>query len=215
MNMRASLHGGGCPGVPASSGCGTQSGAGMGAGLRGRINYHRTNRYRPPTVPADPGAVRVIAPTRGYPAFLAAFVNRTDGLAAPMAPRVLALAPNTGCRRWPDSPGGGRSAARGWPQTGGIDADAITAALRVPQLRQHPEVEQAFGWQAVVLLGLLDADCAAAHYRIEALRDPDRLTRPLRPLRPSTNRRATGGAARATSPVQPTLSASCTTALPT
>jgi transposase len=99
-----------------------------------------------------------------YPGFLAAFVNRTDGLAAPMARRVLALAP---------TPAAGATLSvdevtavlHGVGRKRGInsDAEAITAALHAPHLRQLPEVEQAFGRQAAALLRLLDAACTALH----------------------------------------------------
>ncbi|MEW2386480.1 IS110 family transposase [Micromonospora sp. NPDC047707] len=97
-----------------------------------------------------------------YPTFLAAFVDRTDGLAAPMARRVLALAPTPAAAVALTADtvheilvdvGRRRNVA--------ADAQAITAALHTPQLRQPSLVEQAFGRQAAGLLGMLNAACAA------------------------------------------------------
>jgi transposase len=97
-----------------------------------------------------------------YPGFLNAFVNRTDGLCAPMARRSLRLAP---------TPAAGAALTEDQVQTVlrivgrrmriAADAQAITAALHAPQLRQLPQVEAAFGRQATALLRLLDAACDA------------------------------------------------------
>jgi transposase len=43
-----------------------------------------------------------------------------------------------------------------------LEADRIQAALRTPQLRQLPQVEDAFGRQTLALLRLLDAACTNA-----------------------------------------------------
>jgi len=97
-----------------------------------------------------------------YPGFLTAFVNRTDGLCAPMARRILRLAP---------TPAAGAALTENQVQAVlravgrrrciAADAGAITAALCAPQLRQLPQVEIAFGRQATALLRLLDAACDA------------------------------------------------------
>ena len=105
-----------------------------------------------------------------YPGFLAAFVNRTDGLAAPMARRILAIAPTpaaaaslttTVVRQALVDVGRRRNVA--------ADAQVITAALHEPQLRQPSLVEQAFGRQAAALLGMLDAACTAVTELTEAV----------------------------------------------
>jgi transposase len=107
-----------------------------------------------------------------YPGFLTAFGAgsgtgsgmSTTQLASGDARAVLALAP---------SPAEGLRVSKARVQTalrrGGRQrriatvADHVIAALRVPQLRQDPIVEQAMRADALALLGILDATCTAVH----------------------------------------------------
>lgn len=104
-----------------------------------------------------------------YPTFLAAFAHRTDALAAPMARRVLALAPTPtiGAALTIDALVAAlRDAGR--RRLVAADAETIAAALRTPQLHHLPQVEQAFGRQATALLRLLNAACDALDELTEA-----------------------------------------------
>ena len=113
-----------------------------------------------------------------YPGFLAAFavgVGRrmsTTQLASGDARAVLAIAP---------SPAEGLKVYRarveaarrlgGRQRPAGTLAASIVAALRVPQLRQDPVVEQAMRTEALALLGVLDAICASVDHLAAALID--------------------------------------------
>jgi transposase len=98
-----------------------------------------------------------------YPGILAAFADKRDGLLRPEARTVLATAP---------TPAAGAALTkaqlrallkRAGRQRGiQLEADRIQAALRTPQLRQLPQVEDAFGRQTLALLRLLDAACTNA-----------------------------------------------------
>jgi transposase len=98
-----------------------------------------------------------------YPAILAAFADKRDGLLRPEARTVLAAAP---------TPAAGAALTktqlrallkRAGRQRGlQVEADRIQAALRTPQLRQLATVENAFGRQALARLRLLDAACTNA-----------------------------------------------------
>jgi len=98
-----------------------------------------------------------------YPAILAAFADKRDGLLRPEARAVLAAAP---------TPAAGTTLTKTQLRAGlkragrqrGIEAEAarIQAALRAPQLRQLPMVENAFGHQALALLRMVDAACSNA-----------------------------------------------------
>jgi transposase len=98
-----------------------------------------------------------------YPGILAAFADKRDGLLRPEARAVLAAAP---------SPAAGaalsksqlRAALKRAGRQRGLEAEAarIQAALRAPQLRQLPKVENAFSRQALALLRLLNAACTNA-----------------------------------------------------
>jgi transposase len=106
-----------------------------------------------------------------YPGFLTAFGTgsgagsgmSTTQLAGSDARAVLAIAP---------SPAAGAAVTRARIETalrrGGRQrraatlAASVAAALRVPQLRQEPLVERAMAAEAVALLGVLNAACAAA-----------------------------------------------------
>jgi transposase len=98
-----------------------------------------------------------------YPGFLAAYADARGGITRPEARAVLAAAPTpadaakltlTQLRALLKKAGRGR----------GIDTEAarLRDAFRAPQMRQLPLVEHAMGRQALALLGLLDAACAAA-----------------------------------------------------
>jgi hypothetical protein len=99
-----------------------------------------------------------------YPAFLAAYAAARGGITRPDARTILAAAP---------TPAAGaalalsqlRSLLRKAGRSRGIDAEAtrLREALRAPQMRQLPLVEQAMGRQALALLRQLDAACAAAN----------------------------------------------------
>jgi transposase len=95
-----------------------------------------------------------------YPAFLAAFAGKEDGIARPDARAVLAAAPTPAdaarltLAQW-------RAALRRAGRQRGIDAEAgrLRACFRQEQLRQLPLVEQAMGKQSLALLRQLDAAC--------------------------------------------------------
>lgn len=113
-----------------------------------------------------------------YPGFLAAFAAgsgsgrglSTTQLASADARAVLAIAP---------SPAEGLSVSKARVETalrrGGRQrritavAASVLAALRVPQLRQDPVVEQAMRAEALALLGVLDAICASVDQLAAAL----------------------------------------------
>ena len=113
-----------------------------------------------------------------YPGFLAAFASgsgsgrglSTTQLASADARAVLAIAP---------SPAEGLSVSKARVEAalrrGGRQrrvaslAASVVAALRVPQLRQDPVVEQAMRTDAHALLGVLDAICASAEQLAAAL----------------------------------------------
>jgi hypothetical protein len=98
-----------------------------------------------------------------YPGFLAAFADARGGITRPEARAILAAAPD---------PAPAAKLTRAKLQallkragrTRGIanEAARLRDALRGPQMRQLPLVEQAMGRQALALLGQLDAACAAA-----------------------------------------------------
>ena len=111
-----------------------------------------------------------------YPGFLAAFAAgsgrrlSTTQLASGDARAVLAIAP---------SPAEGLTVSRARVETalrrGGRQrritslAASIVAALRVPQLRQDPLVEQAMRAETLALLGVLDAICDSVDQLAAAL----------------------------------------------
>jgi transposase len=98
-----------------------------------------------------------------YPAILAAFADKRDGLLRPEARAVLAAAPTpaTGAALTKAQL---RAALKRAGRQRGIDTEVarIQAALRAPQVRQLPMVENAFGRQALALLRMLDAACTNA-----------------------------------------------------
>jgi len=98
-----------------------------------------------------------------YPAILAAFADKRDGLLRPEARALLAAAPTPAAGAALTRPQL-RAALKRAGRQRGIDAEAarIQTALRAPQLRQLPMVENAFGRQALALLRMLDAACLNA-----------------------------------------------------
>jgi transposase len=98
-----------------------------------------------------------------YPAILAAFADKRDGLLRPEARAVLAAAP-TPATAAALTKSQLRMLLKRAGRQRGIDAEAarIQAALRVEQLHQLPLVEQAFGRQALALLRQLDTACRNA-----------------------------------------------------
>jgi transposase len=98
-----------------------------------------------------------------YPGFLAAFAPLKGGITRPEARAVLAAAPapaDAAALTLAQLRGLLRKAGR----SRGIDTEAarLRDALRLPQMRQLPLVEQAMGRQAIALPGQLDAACTAA-----------------------------------------------------
>jgi transposase len=98
-----------------------------------------------------------------YPGFLAAFAEARGGINRPEARAILAAAPD------PDAAAKLtrsqlQALLRRAGRARGIAGEAarLREALRQPQMRQLPMVEQAMGRQALALLGQLDACCAAA-----------------------------------------------------
>lgn len=97
-----------------------------------------------------------------YPGFLHAVAGRTNNLTSPVARAVLAVAPTpaaaarvTRARL--------EAAVRRAGRVRGVDdlVNELHAALRRPQLRQDPLVEEAVGAQALRLLATLDTECAS------------------------------------------------------
>lgn len=113
-----------------------------------------------------------------YPGFLAAFAAgsgsgrglSTTQLASADARAVLALAP---------SPAEGEKVSKARVETAlrrsgrqrriASLAASVVAALRVPQLRQDPMVEQAMRTEAIAMLGVLNAVCASVDELAAAL----------------------------------------------
>jgi len=98
-----------------------------------------------------------------YPGILAAFADKRDGLLRPEARAILAAAPTPAAAAALTKPQLRALLKRAGRQRG-LDTEAvrIQTALRTPQLRQLPMVENAFGRQALALLRLLDAACTNA-----------------------------------------------------
>jgi transposase len=99
-----------------------------------------------------------------YPGFLAAFAAAKGGIMRPEARAVLAAAP-TPADAAKLTLAQLRALLRKAGRSRGIDAEAqrLRDALRQPQMRQLPLVEQAMGRQSLALLRQLDAACASAN----------------------------------------------------
>jgi transposase len=98
-----------------------------------------------------------------FPGFLAAFAAARGGIMRPEARTILAAAPTPGAAA-ALTLSQLRALLKKAGRRRGIDAEAtrLRGALRVPQMRQLPLVEEAMGRQALALLRQLDAACAAA-----------------------------------------------------
>jgi transposase len=98
-----------------------------------------------------------------YPAILAAFADKRDGLLRPEARALLAAAPTPNAGAALTKPQLRAVLKRAGRQRGlQVEADRVQTVLRGPQLRQLPMVETAFGRQALALLRLLDTACTNA-----------------------------------------------------
>jgi transposase len=98
-----------------------------------------------------------------HPGFLAAFAGgNATNLASPDARSVLAIAPTPAAAATLTKARIAAALRRGGRKRG---ADQLAArlheALRCPQLRQDPVVEEAMGAQALRLLATLDTECAS------------------------------------------------------
>ena len=98
-----------------------------------------------------------------YPAFLAAFNGAKGGIMRSEARAILAAAPDPGAAATLTLTQL-KALLKKAGRRRGIDASAtrLRQALRAPQMRQLPLVEQAMGRQTLALLRQLDAACAAA-----------------------------------------------------
>jgi hypothetical protein len=104
-----------------------------------------------------------------YPGLLAAFADTRGGITRPEARALLAAAPDPAAAA-KLSVSQLRSLLKRAGRTRGIAAEAarLRDALRTPQMRQLPLVEQAMGRQTLALLGRLDAACTAADHLEQA-----------------------------------------------
>ncbi len=98
-----------------------------------------------------------------YPGFLAAYATAHRGILRPDARLILAAAP-TPADAARLTIAQLRALLKKAGRVRGIDAEAdrLRQALRAPQMRQLPLVEQAMGRQALALLRQLDAACHSA-----------------------------------------------------
>jgi transposase len=98
-----------------------------------------------------------------YPGFLAAFADARGGITRPEVRAILAAAPTPAAAATLTASQLQALLKRAGRKRG-ITAEAtrLRTALRAPQMRQLPLVEQAMGRQALALLRQLDAACAAA-----------------------------------------------------
>lgn len=105
-----------------------------------------------------------------FPGFLAAFAGTTTNLVSREARAILAIAPTPGAAAKLSTARIATALRRAGRQRG-IDASAhrIRQALRCPQVRQPPLVEQAMGVQAGALLATLIAECASVDRLADAL----------------------------------------------
>ncbi|TCJ31468.1 IS110 family transposase [Parafrankia sp. BMG5.11] len=107
-----------------------------------------------------------------YPAFLTLFAGKPSGVADPVARAVLAVASTPAAAARCSRPRFAAALRRAGRKRG-IDGsvETIRAGLRAPALRQPGGVEEAFGRQALALLGILDAACRAADDLADATRE--------------------------------------------
>ncbi|WP_326769881.1 IS110 family transposase (plasmid) [Streptomyces sp. NBC_01591] len=104
-----------------------------------------------------------------FPGFLATFQHNREGISSNVARVLLAAAPT------PEQAARLtrvqlRSLLKRAGRQRGIEAEAerLRDALRIPQMRQPPQVEQAMGRQAIALLRQLDAACTSVDDLAEA-----------------------------------------------
>jgi transposase len=98
-----------------------------------------------------------------YPGFLAAFASARGGIRRPEARAVLAGAPDpASAARLTRSQLQAMLKRAGRSRGITRETTRLREALRAPQMRQLPLVEQAMGRQSLALLGQLNAACAAA-----------------------------------------------------
>ncbi|MFI2041427.1 IS110 family transposase [Streptomyces bottropensis] len=98
-----------------------------------------------------------------FPGFLAAAGHHREGLCHPIARTLLAAAP-TPARAARLTRAQLRALAKKAGRQRGIEAEAdrLHTALRLPQMRQLPLVEEAMGRQTLALLRQLEAACSSA-----------------------------------------------------
>jgi transposase len=96
-----------------------------------------------------------------YPGFLAAFADGATNLAGSDARAVLTIAPTPAAGTTLTPSRIVAALKRGGRQRRLDEVAAhVRQALREPQLRQQPLVEEAFGQQVIALLAILDAACS-------------------------------------------------------
>ncbi|MEV8504592.1 IS110 family transposase [Actinoplanes sp. NPDC051475] len=104
-----------------------------------------------------------------FPTFLAAFTGRKGNLTSADARAVLAIAPTPAAAAKLSTTRIAAALRRGGRQRGVEDLAAeLQQALRRPQLRQPPVVEEAMGTQALALLATLNVECASVDQLTEA-----------------------------------------------
>lgn len=98
-----------------------------------------------------------------YPAMLAAFADKRDGIMRPEARAILAAAPTPGAAaKLTKTQLLAHLKRAGRRRNLGLEAERLRSVFRTEYLRQPQLVEEAFGRQALALLRLLDAACANA-----------------------------------------------------
>lgn len=104
-----------------------------------------------------------------FPGFLAAVGVRREGVSHPIARVVLAVAPTPAlAARLTRTPLRSLLKKAGRRNTIDAEAERLQTALRAPQMRQLPLVEEAMGRQTLALLRQLDAACSSADDLAEA-----------------------------------------------
>ncbi|MGW8954787.1 IS110 family transposase [Streptomyces sp. NPDC055709] len=104
-----------------------------------------------------------------FPGFLAAVGIRREGVCHPIARVLLAAAPTPGqAARLTRTQLRSLLKKAGRKNTIDAEAERLQTALRVPQMRQLPLVEEAMGHQTLALLRQLDAACVSAEDLAEA-----------------------------------------------
>ncbi|WP_323180641.1 IS110 family transposase [Streptomyces atratus] len=104
-----------------------------------------------------------------FPGFLAAVGVRREGVCHPIARTLLAAAPTpVQAARLTRAQLRSLLKKAGRKNTLDAEADRLHAALRLPQMRQLPLVEQAMGRQTLALLRQMEAACTSADDLAEA-----------------------------------------------